>query len=516
MQLESIRIFKKNLGAPMFTRKSTCYVLLFFTISLSAKPKNFLFILVDDLGIKDMSVEGSAFHETPNIDKLANSSMRFTRGYSSCQVCSPSRASILLGTAPARHGITDWIGAATGTKWNRNDRILPSRNTHALPAKDITLAEAMKEAGYKTFFCGKWHLGGEGSSPEEHGFDINIGGHHRGSPPGGFFSPYKNPKMKDGPEGESLTLRIGQETAKFIEDHKDQKFFAYMAFYAVHAPIQTTKELQKKYTQKAKSSGLKEKRFKFDRTKAVRQVQDNPVYAGMMETLDDSIGLVLKKLDDLGLTDDTVVIFTGDNGGVSSGDAYATSCLPLRGGKGRQWEGGIRAPYYIKAPGVTKEKSFCATSATGTDFYPTILELAGIPSKPEQHKDGVSLVPLLEGGSIPKRDLFWHYPHYGNQGGEPSAIIISGDKKLIHYFEDGRNELYDVKTDIGEETDILKSNPELAIELKRRLDSWLKETGAIIPVQDSRFNLEKKKKQLENAKSKQTQGLEKKHAAYFK
>jgi arylsulfatase A-like enzyme len=496
--------------------KNVCVLIFLISLSISAKPKNFVFILVDDLGINDMSVEGSTFHETPNIDKLANSSMRFTRGYSSCQVCSPSRASIMLGTAPARNGITDWIGAATGTRWNRNDRILPSKNIHALPAKDITIAEAMKEAGYKTFFCGKWHLGGDGSYPEDHGFDINIGGHHRGSPPGGFFSPYKNPKMKDGPVGESLTLRIGQETAKFIEDHKDQKFFAYMAFYAVHAPIQTTKELKAKYTAKAKKMGLVDKRFIFDRTRAVRQVQDNPVYAGMMETLDDAVGLVLKKLDDLGLAEDTVVIYTGDNGGVSSGDAFATSCLPLRGGKGRQWEGGIRAPYYIKVPGMTKDKSFCGTGATGTDFYPTILELAGIPLKPEQHKDGVSLVPLLKGGTIAKRDLFWHYPHYGNQGGEPSAIIMSGDKKLIHYFEDGRNELYDIKADVGEQSDIIKSNPELAKQMKKKLDEWLKETGAIIPVQDSRFDADKKKKQLEDAKGKQMQSLEKRHSGYFK
>ncbi len=496
--------------------KKVCILIFLLSLSLSAKPKNFLFILVDDLGINDMSIEGSTFYETPHIDNLANSSMRFTRGYSSCQVCSPSRASIMLGKAPARHGITDWIGAKTGKAWNRNDRVLPSKNVGGLPAQDTTIAEAMKEAGYKTFYCGKWHIGGEGSTPEDNGFDINIGGHHRGSPPGGFFSPYKNPKMKDGPKGESLTLRIGQETAKFIEDHKDQKFFACMAFYAVHAPIQTTKELQAKYTAKAKKMGLVDKRFLFDRTKAVRQVQDNPVYAGMMETLDDAVGIVLKKIDDLGLTDDTVVIYTGDNGGVSSGDAFATSCLPLRGGKGRQWEGGIRAPYYIKAPGVTKEKSFCATPATGTDFYPTILELAGIPLKPEQHKDGVSLVPLLKGGTIAKRDLFWHYPHYGNQGGEPSAIIVSGNKKLIHYFEDGRNELYDVKADIGEQKDLLKSNPEIAAQMKKKLDAWLKETKALIPEKDGRFNAEKKKVQIEAAKTKSMQNLEKKHASYFK
>lgn len=492
------------------------FFILFFSYSLSAKPKNFLFILVDDLGIKDLGVEGSTFYETPIIDKLANDSMRFSRGYSTCQVCSPSRASIMLGTYPARNGITDWIGAKTGIEWKRNGRILPAVNGAALPTSDITVAEALKEGGYKTFFCGKWHLGGKGSYPEDHGFDINIGGFDRGSPPGGYFSSYKNPKLKDGPVGESLTLRLARETAKFIETHKDEKFFAYLSFYAVHSPIQTTQKLRQKYVDKAKKNGLVAKRFAFDRVMPVRQFQDNPVYAGMMETLDKAIGLVLKKIDDLGLTEDTVVIFTGDNGGVSSGDAFATSCLPFRGGKGRQWEGGIRAPYYIKVPGMTSSKSFCSTPATGTDFYPTILDLAGLPLRPKQHVDGVSLMPLLKGGAISPRDLFWHYPHYGNQGGEPSAIIISGDKKLIYYFEDGRCELYDIKADIGEQNNINKSHPELANALKKKLDAWLQDTKALIPVKDKRFNLEKEKKQLGHAKNGQLKRLEERAEKYFK
>lgn len=481
-----------------------------------AKSPNFVFILVDDLGQKDIGIEGSTFYETPNIDKLAKGGMRFTHGYATCQVCSPSRASIMLGKYPARIGITDWIGAATGKRWNRNDRVLPSANKSGLPHDDVSLAEAMKEAGYKTFFAGKWHLGGKGSYPEDHGFDINKGGHSRGSPPGGFFSPYKNPKLEDGPKGESLTLRLGQETASFIEAHKDQKFFAYMAFYTVHAPIQTTKELQAKYTAKAKKAGLAKSRFKFDRTMPVRQVQDNPVYAGMMEALDQAVGMVMAKLDEHGLADNTVVIFTSDNGGVSSGDAYATSNLPLRGGKGRQWEGGIREPYYIKAPGVTKAGSVTDTPATGTDFYPTILELAGIPLKPKQHVDGVSLVPVLKGGTIAKRDLFWHYPHYGNQGGEPSSIITAGNWKLIHYYEDGRNELYDIKQDIGEEADQIQKYPKIAAEMQTRLDAWLKETGALIPVKDDRFDPEKKKKQIAGQKTTRLKSLESRHSRYFK
>ncbi len=491
-------------------------VLLFAGETLHAEPMNFVFILVDDLGQKDIGIEGSEFYETPNIDSLAAGGMRFTYGYATCEVCSPSRASIMLGKYPPRIGITDWIGAATGSRWNRNDRVLPAANKTSLPHEDITLAEAMREAGYKTFFAGKWHLGGEGSFPEDHGFDINKGGHHRGSPPGGFFSPYKNPKLKDGPKGESLTLRLASETVSFIEANKDQPFFAYLSFYAVHAPIQTTAALRSKYIAKAKQRGLAESRFLFDRTMPVRQVQDNPVYAGMMETVDRAVGMVMRKLDELGLADNTAILFTGDIGGVSSGDAYATSILPLRGGKGRQWEGGIREPYYIKAPGVTRQQSVCDIPVTGTDFYPTILELADIPLKPQQHVDGVSLLPLLKGETLAERDLYWHYPHYGNQGGEPCAIIRSSNWKLIHYFEDGRNELYDINADIGEQTNRLKANPEIAWELMARLDSWLKETGALIPEQDDRFDLPMKKKQIEHQKPTRLQALEAAHARYFK
>lgn len=501
--------------------RKICYLTILFltTFSLKADKKlNFLFFLVDDLGKMDIGIEGSSFYETPHIDALAKSGMRFENGYAACQVCSPSRAAIMLGTYPARNKITDWIGAKTGTDWKRNDKVLPVEYIHALPKEETTLAEAMREGGYKTFFAGKWHMGGDGNFPEDHGFDINIGGHHRGSPPGGFFSPYTNPKMESGPQGESLTLRLANETANFIENHntEEKPFFAYLSFYAVHGPIQTTETLWKKYQKKAADKGLVEKRFKFDRTKAVRQVQDNPVYAGMMETLDDAVGIVLQKLEDTGLDKNTVVIFTADNGGVSSGDAFSTSSLPFRGGKGRQWEGGIREPYYIYVPGMTKEGSITEIPATGTDFYPTILELAGLQAKPAQHKDGVSLVPIFKGGKIAKRDLFWHYPHYGNQGGEPSSIIRSGNWKLIHYYEDGRDELYNLTNDIGEQNDIASQNPEVTKMLRQKLDAWLKETGARIPQSDSRFDAKKKQQQLENAAGKQMQGLEKRHADYLK
>jgi len=477
---------------------------------------NFVFILVDDLGKQDMSCEGSTFYETPNIDALARSGMRFSNGYSTCQVCSPSRASIMLGTYPARNKITDWIGAASGKNWRRNDRVLPVEYVHALPKEQTTIAEAMKEGGYKTFFAGKWHLGGEGSFPEDHGFEINVGGHHRGGPPGGYFSPYNNPKMMNGPKGESLPIRLAKETADFIEANKEQKFFAYLSFYSVHGPIQTTQPLWRKYQKKAAALGLTGSRFKFDRTKGVRQVQDNPIYAGMMESLDNAVGIVLKKLRDLDLDKNTVIIFTSDNGGVSSGDAFATACLPFRGGKGRQWEGGIRQPYYIHVPDMTAPGSTNSTPVTGTDFYPTILELAGLSLKPRQHVDGVSLMPLLKGDRIADRDLFWHYPHYGNQGGEPSSIIRSGNFKLIYYHEDGRDELYDISKDVGEGADLAQSDQQKVKALRAKLDQWLEETGARIPVIDDRFNAELKQRQIKNASEGQLQGLEKRAANYLK
>jgi len=489
-------------------------LLLIASISISlavTTQRNFLFILVDDLGCRDLSVEGSTFYETPNIDALANSGMRFTQGYAACRVCSPSRASIMTGKATPRHGITDWIGAKSGYDWNRNDKLLPAEYVHNLPASETTIAEALRAAGYKTFYAGKWHLGDEGSWPEDHGFDINKGGWTVGSPKGGYFSPWINPRLENGPLGEPLPIRLANETAHFIEEYKDQPFFAYLAFYSVHGPIQTTKPLWEKYRKKAEKLGYKGPRFLFDRTKSVRQVQDNPIYAGMIETLDNAVGIVLNKLKELGLDKRTVVIFTSDNGGVSSGDSYSTCNLPFRGGKGRQWEGGIREPFYIYVPGMTKPASVSDIPVIHMDFYPTILELAGLPLMPTQHVDGVSLVPVLKGGKIKERNLYWHYPHYGNQGGEPSSIIRSGDWKLIHYWEDDRDELYNLKEDIGEQNDLAARHPEKVKMLRKQLDSWLKETGAKIPQPDPRFDAEKKKKQIEEIRTKKKKKLEALH-----
>lgn len=488
----------------------------FAAVRASDPPVNVLFILVDDLGKHDLGFEGSEFHETPHLDGLATRSLRFEQGYACCQVCSPSRASIQLGQFPARHGITDWIGAASGRDWNRDDRLLPADYVRSLPTDQTTLAAAFQAAGYRTFFAGKWHLGGAGSLPEDHGFDINHGGYHRGSPPGGFFSPFENPKLADGPPGESLTLRLANETAEFIRGPAgDGPFFAMLSFYAVHSPLQTTPELWKKYRDKAAARSAPASRFQIDRTLPVRTVQDNPIYAGMIETVDTAVGAVLRALEDRGVANRTIVIFTSDNGGVASGDAYATSNRPLRTGKGRQWEGGLRVPFLIRVPGLTDGGGQTEVPATGADFFPTLLELAGLPLIPEQHLDGVSLVPLFHGQSIPDRPLVWHYPHYGNQGGEPSGIYRAGPWKLIHYYEDGRDELYRLDQDISEAEDLANANPERVTTMRGALMDFLNSVGARFPQPDDRFDESAAIARRQQIRERLWPQLERQHAGFL-
>jgi len=481
----------------------------------SSRP-NFVVILVDDLGWRDLSVEGSAFYETPRVDSLAREGMRFTQGYATCQVCSPSRASLMTGKFPVRVGITEWIGAAAGKRWRRNTKLLPAEYRHELPLEETTLAEALHEAGYRTFFAGKWHLGGKGFHPEDQGFETNKGGHWRGSPPGGYFSPYHNPKLEDGPIGESLPIRLAQETCRFIRTHKTEPFFAYLCFYSVHAPDQTTEALWRKYRDKAAKNPPPKRRFIIDRTLPVRQVQDHPVYAGMVETMDRAVGMVLDTLHRTGLEKDTVVLFTSDNGGVSAGDAKSTANLPLRGGKGWQWEGGIREPFYVKWPGVTRPGSTCSVPVTGADVYPTLLQIAGLRLRPKQHVDGVSLVPLLKGGRIPPRALFWHYPHYSNQGGEPSSIIQEGEWKLIHYYEDGRNELYNLAEDPGERRDLAAAEPGRAARMYAKLKAFLDEAGARYPTPNPNFNPTAYARQQERIRKVLLPALEREHAAFLR
>ncbi len=457
------------------------------------RPPNVLFILVDDLGYMDLSYTGSDYYETPNIDRIANEGMVFNQGYAASRVCSPSRASVMTGKFTGRHGITDWIGAKSGEAWReakRYDKLLPAAYNHDLSKEDITLPEAMKAAGYKTFFAGKWHLGDKGSYPEDHGFDINKGGWEKGSPIGGYFSPWKNPNLKNQQNGENLSMRLANETATFIKQHRDSSFFAFLSFYAVHGPIQTTEQKWDKYRDKSEEKGILENGYIMERNLPIRQVQDNPIYAGLVESMDDAVGVVLKTLEEEGLAENTMVIFTSDNGGVASGDSFSTANLPLRGGKGYQWEGGIREPFFIKAPWLVQGGATTDFPVIGTDFYPTILDVANIGLRPLQHVDGLSLKPLLEGKTMAERPLFWHYPHYGNQGGDPSSIIREGHWKLIHYWENGAKELYDLEKDPGEQLNVTSEYPELVAQLDEKLLSWLEEVNANMPAKDEAYNKE--------------------------
>ena len=443
------------------------------------------------------------------------------QGYAACQVCSPSRASILTGKYTPRHGITDWIGAPSGADWRKAGRfskMLPPNYERRLRAEEITFAEVFRRAGYRTFFAGKWHLGDKGADPEDFGFEINKGGWRVGSPNGGYFAPWNNPKLEPGPDGESLPMRLGQETARFIENYKDEPFLAYLSFYSVHGPIQTSKDKWEKFRKKTVIQETPNKRFIFDRNLPVRQVQDCPIYAGMIEAMDDAIGLVLDTLDKHGLTENTIVCFTSDNGGVSSGDAYSSSMLPLRGGKGRQWEGGIREPFYFRFPKLIDANSTCDVPVSGIDFYPTLLDLTGIPIPTEQVIDGRSIVSLLnkeQDSKIAERDLFWHYPHYGNQGGDPSSTIRNGPWKMIHYYEDDHDELYNLDSDPGEMNDVLVDNRTKAAELRRRLDHWLAEVGAKFPIFDPEYDPEKEQVRLHKLEHELMPKLEVEHAKYL-
>jgi len=488
--------------------------------AIASERPNILFILADDLGARDLSNEGSTFYESPNIDRIASMGMKFTRGYATCQVCSPSRASILTGKYPVNLGITTWIGDPSGEAWRKAGRFdshLPPDYEHQLRASELTLPEVLRDAGYRTFFAGKWHLGSRGSWPEDHGFSINKGGWRAGSPGrGGYFSPYLNPNLKDGPNGESLPIRLGRETAAFIQESRDKPFLAYLSFYSVHGPIQTTPELWRKYRDKAVAAGPVKERFIFDRRLSVRQVQDCPIYGGMIEAMDRAVGIVLRKLEERDLLKRTIICFTSDNGGVSSGDAFSTSNLPLRGGKGRQWEGGVREPFYIYAPGITRAGSVTDVPASGIDWYPTLLELAGVSRPAGQDLDGVSLVPVLKGGTIRDRPLFWHYPHYGNQGGEPSSIITEDGWKLIYYHEDQRHELYNITKDVGEQVNLAAAQPERARALQARLKEWLHATSAKFPRRDPEFDDAKRKARWERLRTSGKERLERQHAAYLK
>jgi arylsulfatase A-like enzyme len=446
-------------------------------------PPNIVFILADDLGQRDLGCYGSTFYETPNLDRLAVQGARFTDAYAACPVCSPTRASLMTGQWPQRTGVTDYIGAPfKPEQWKRNTKSLPAPYRDRLSLDAPTLAKALKNAGYATFFAGKWHLGPEGWWPENQGFDVNRGGIDRGGPYGGnkYFSPYGNPRLTDGPDGEHLPDRLATETSKFMEANQDRPFFAYLSFYSVHTPLMARDDLRGKYEEKRQRLGLTEE-WGREHERDVRLVQEHAVYAGMIEAMDLAVGKVLAKLDELGLRENTLVIFTSDNGGLSTSEGWPTSNLPLRGGKGWIYEGGIREPLLVRWPAVVKPGSVVRTPVSSPDFFPTFLEVTGAKPQPGQVLDGLSLMPVFAGGDLPERALFWHYPHYGNQGGAPSAAIRRGDWKLIEWLEDQRVELFNVSTDIGEQTDRSKERPDLTDKLRGELRALQKTVGAKFP-----------------------------------
>lgn len=454
-------------------------------------PPNVLFLLADDLGVNDLSYNNPNFYETPHIDGIAQDGTIFTNGYAAAAVCSPSRASIMLGQSTAVHGITDWIGARWGQDWGEAHpytRLAPPNYRHQLDSSKQTLAELFQAAGYRTFFAGKWHLGSEGSWPEDHGFDINQGGWDSGSPAGGYFAPFRNPNLPDGPDGQHLSMRLAKETTAFLNTKRDKPFFAFLSFYAVHGPIQTTQEKWAKYRQKAINNGLDVPGFAMERRLPIRRQQDNPIYAGLIEQMDDAVGLVINELKRLKLYDNTIIVFTSDNGGVASGDAFSTSNRPFRGGKGYQWEGGIRVPFLIKALENTAPRIDLPVS--GQDFLPTLAEWCHLELPENQLVDGISLGPLWKNEPVADRALFWHYPHYGNQGGDPVSIVRKGPLKLIYYWETDHTELYKLQEDIGETRNLAAGQPDTVQKLKDQLFDWLKITQAKRPEENPFFRIE--------------------------
>lgn len=448
---------------------------------------NIIFILMDDMGWKDLGCYGSTFYETPNIDQLTSEGMMFTDAYAACPVCSPSRASIMTGKYPARVGVTDYIGG------NARGKLIDAPYIHHLPLEEVSLAKALKEGGYKTWHVGKWHLGEREFYPENHGFDVNIAGCHWGMPNNGYFSPYGIPTLEDGPEGEYLTDRLTDEAIRLIKGTDDSPFFLNLCHYSVHTPIQAKKDDIERFEKKAKNLGLdkmnvieKGEHFPCNHKKHLRVerriVQSDSAYAAMLYNLDWNIGRLLKTLEESGKAENTFLIFTSDNGGLSTAEGSPTCNSPLTEGKGWMYEGGVRVSLVIKWPKVIKPGSICEVPVTSADFYPTLLQVASLPLIPEQHVDGESILPLLRGESNLERDaIYWHYPHYGNQGGTPGSSIRMGDYKLIEFFEDGRYELYDLQQDMSEEHNLAQEREDIVKKMAGMLKEWRNSIEAKIP-----------------------------------
>jgi arylsulfatase A-like enzyme len=427
------------------------------------RPPNVVLILSDDLGWADLSCYGSSFYETPNLDRLASQGIRFTNGYSSCPVCSPARAGLLTGKYPARLHLTDWI---PGRRQWPHSKLLRLEFKQQLPLEEITLAEALKPLGYASASIGKWHLGREDFYPDKQGFDLNYGGTERGSPPS-FYAPFQIPGIQERGPDDYLDDNLTARAEEFIEENRDRPFFLYLPHFAVHLPYGGRKDLIAKY----KSRPIPEKG------------QNNPVYAAMVESMDHAIGRLMQKLDETGLAENTLVIFTSDNGGLryeGTRKELVTSNEPLRAGKGHCYEGGIRVPFILRWPGRIPAGVTNDTPVITMDCYPTILEACGATRHGGKH-DAEPLQPLFHGGRLRRDALYWHYPHYSNQGGVPCGGIREGDWKLIEFYEDSRVELFNLRDDIGERRNLVRREAKTAQRLRAKLEKWRRSVNAHMP-----------------------------------
>jgi arylsulfatase A-like enzyme len=454
-------------------------------------PLNIVMIVIDDMGWMDTAVYGSDFYETPNIDRLAAEGARFTQFYTASPVCSPTRASLMTGKHPARLDLTNWIGG------EQNGLLQQAQYIRQLPLEEVTIAEAFKKHGYATGYIGKWHLGEQLHLPRVQGFDFTFAVNHAGQP-GSYFAPYENPNwditnvpnLEGDSAGTYLTDRLTDVSLDFLDANADTAFFFVLSHYAVHTPLQAKAEMVERYDTKAAALGdIGDAGFRGEREAITKLRQDHATYAAMIESTDKSVGRILDKLDELGIADHTAVVFVSDNGGLSTlmrrSFSHATSNLPLRAGKGWLYEGGIRAPLLIKWPGVTRQGSLVDQPTMSTDLYPTLLEMAGLPLRPADHRDGVGLAGLLAGTETLDREaLYWHFPHYHGSGNRPGAAIRVGDMKLVQWFEDGSVELYDLDQDLGESNDLARAQPGVAAELQSRLELWLTQVGANMPVRN--------------------------------
>ncbi len=466
--------------------------LLFFAATgcapAPAPPLNVVVIVIDDLGWTDTGIYGSTFYDTPNIDRLAREGVRFTQFYTASPVCSPTRASLMTGKHPARLDLTNWIGG------EQNGLLLQADYVRQLPLEEVTVGEAFQEAGYATGYVGKWHLGAELHLPHVQGFDFTFAVNHAGQP-GAYFPPYENPNwpvtdvpdLEGDPPGSYLTDRLTDVTLDFLENNRGGPFFFVLSHYAVHTPLEAKPEKVAHYEEEAAAlPKLGDAGFEAEHEALTKLRQDHPTYAGMVESTDESVGRILDKLEELGIADRTAVVFVSDNGGLSTlmrrSFNHATANVPLRAGKGWLYEGGIRAPLIVRWPGEAEAGSVAGVPAQSTDLYPTLLEMAGLPARPDQHADGVSLAGVMSGRPAPTRDaLFWHFPHYHGSGNRPGAAVREGDLKLVEWFEDGAVELYDLERDIGERTDLAAQRPEEVARLRDRLERWRQTVGANMP-----------------------------------